>query len=441
MADLSNRRALVFDDGNYPALARRLAREFGEVMYFKPWKGTAPETAKLIVGRGYGDIIRVRDFWDVKDKVDLFVFPDIYDGDLQLELERQGFRVWGSRKAEEYEYRRGFFLDTCKEVGLETPKYKKCVGVTALREYLAEHDDLWIKVEMRGDRETWHHRNITLSTPVLDALAYYYGPVKELVPFWAVHNIDTDVEASYDGYEVTSPGGAVQWPKMAFLSYETKNMCSIVHCVKYTDLAEPVRMVNEKFGPKLAERNNRSQFGTEIKIDGDTVIFLDSTNRMPSPPGEMILELVTNLGEVFYEGAIGELVEMDLAAEFAVQVNLYSDWAGSNHLPIQVPEEIDQWVKLGDCCRDEDGIDWIVPKEVEDPISGWRKNCGGVVAIGPSIEKCIELVKERCEQIESLDTEAQIECLAESLRRIHHGEAEGIPFAEEVPEPATVIEE
>lgn len=440
---LQSKTVLVYDHGNYVETAIRLTREFGRVLYFKPWKAAGPKTNDLIVGDGYDNVERVEHFFDVVNEVDLFVFPEIYDGDLQLDLERRGKRVWGSRKGEEFEYKRGLFIETLEQVGLPVSQFKKCIGVTELREYLSEHDNQWIKIEMRGDRETWHHENIKISTPILDALAYFYGPVKELVPFWVFESVDSDIEAAYDGFLVTSPELRPQFPTTAFLGYEDKNQAHIVHAVDYDQLPEEVRMVNDKFAEPLAERWFRGAFGTEIKIVSELrdegVFFIDATCRQPSPPGEIILEQAENLGELMYYGAEGNLVEIEKSHDFGVSVNLYSDWAGSNHLPVQIPDAIRQWVKLSESYR-HDGIDWVIPKIVNDPVTGRRENIGCVVALGDSIEEAIETVTQRCEELTSFDTTYQISSLGECLRRIREGEKHGIKFSNSrIPSPSTVL--
>ena len=154
----------VYDYGNNLALAERLSREFGRVNYFKPWKDTSPETLKLVVGDGLGTVHRVRDFFapEVLHGTDLFVFPDVYDGDLQRDLISRDKRVWGSGMAEQFEYKRELFANTLKEVGLAVAPYVVCVGVSALEKELKAHDDLWVKLNLRGDGETWHHENYDL---------------------------------------------------------------------------------------------------------------------------------------------------------------------------------------------------------------------------------------------------------------------------------------
>jgi len=63
-----------------------------------------------------------------------------------------------------------------------------------------------------------------------------------------------------------------------------------------------------------------------------------------------------------------------------------------------------------------------------------------VVGLGDSIEEAIEHVKENCELVNSFDVTKQIESLMEGLKRIQEGEKQGIPFADEVPEPISVME-
>src|SRR5690348_17163928 len=157
MGDLSDKSALLYDYGYNIGLARRLAREFGRVQYFRPWKETEPESLRLAVGTGFEDIERVRHFSDAIAGSDIIIFPDIYDGDLQRDLVNRGKRVWGSRKGERLEYDRPFFLETLGKMGLSVPKYKIIQGVNELERFCIENENWWVKVNLRGDDETWHH--------------------------------------------------------------------------------------------------------------------------------------------------------------------------------------------------------------------------------------------------------------------------------------------
>jgi len=320
---LKSKTVTVYDYGNNLALAERLSREFGHVNYFKPWKDTSPETLKLVVGDGLDTVHRVKDFFapEVLHGTDLFVFPDIYDGDLQRDLISRGKRVWGSGMAEQFEYKRELFSNTLKEVGLAVSPYVVCVGVSALEKELKSHDDLWVKLNLRGDGETWHHENYALSKRKIEALRYQFGAVNEMVRFTVCETIPTTIEAAYDGFMVTSPDGSPQFPKKGFLGYETKNLAHILNAIDYDDFPEQVREVNEKFAPKLAKFFYRSAWGTEIKIaDDGKNYFLDATCRQPEPPGSIVMEQVKNLGEFMYHGAAGELRELEIEQPFGVSV-------------------------------------------------------------------------------------------------------------------------
>ena len=438
---LQQKSVLVWDWGNNVSLAERLTREFGRVMYFKPWQESSPETLKVVVGDGLTGVERVKNFYDVIHEVDLFVFPDIYCGDLQRDLISRGKRVFGSGDSEAFEFKRELFHKTLKQVGLPVAPYEVCVGMSALREYLISNDDQWIKVNMRGDGETWHHENYDLSKRKLESLEYLYGPVKEQIRFTVCETIPTTIETAYDGFLITSPTGDPQFPTTGFLGYEDKNKAHILAAIPYEDFPEQVLEVNENFAPKLAEKFYRCNFGTEIKIaDDGKNYFLDLTARAPEPPGSIIQEQVKNLGEFMYHGAAGELRELEIEKPFAVQVMLYSSWSKSNWQTVQVPDEIKRWVKLYNYCH-ADGDYQVVPRDVNNPYSDGHDQIGAVVALGDSIEEAIENVRDYCGQLKAFDTSDQLEALGECLKRIHAGEDEGISFPGKTPEPETVIEE
>lgn len=443
MDDLSKKTALVYDYDANISLARRLRREFGRVLYFCPWKSKYPETLKLAIGSGFDDIKRVKHFSDVIDDVDLFVFPEIGDGDLQLDLVKRGKRVWGSRKAERLEYDRPLFAKTLEKVGLDVAPYKVILGLDEFEQYLRENENKWIKLNMRGDDETWKHVNYELSLPKLRIYRLRYGPILDEIVFTIVDNIDSIVEAAYDGFMVTSEDGKPQFPDIGFLGYEDKSQSHILTSIPYDDFPEQLRNVNERFAPQAARYNFRSAFGTECKITEDgKIFFLDFTARQPSPPGEIIQEMVTNLGDFFYHGAVGEMVPLQIADEsdFGVQVNIYSDTSKTNWSTIRFPKELDHFVKLERCCK-KNGKMQVLPMGNPSDEKRGAENIGCVVALCCDLKQAIEKVKDYCDQIKGDGLEFKTESLAEAIKRIKEGKKEGIEFtSDKVPEPATVLE-
>src|SRR5215831_14647355 len=94
----ADRTALVFDHGLFiDAIALPLAKDFGRVLVHVPWQNGYPRSNAPTIGTGIDGIERVLQPWapDYFDAIDLFVFPDVYEGDLQEYLVSQGKRVWG----------------------------------------------------------------------------------------------------------------------------------------------------------------------------------------------------------------------------------------------------------------------------------------------------------------------------------------------------------
>jgi hypothetical protein len=437
MADLSNKVATVVDLGNYQELAIRLARDFGKVNYYKPWKRSAPSFHSLFVGDGFAEITRVRDLFRVVDETDIFIFPDVYDADLQLHLEGLGKRVWGSRNAEKFEFRRALFKETLKEVGLAVPEYEVVIGMTALRKFLADHDDekWFIKRDLlRGDGETCPAEGGPLTDAVLDEMDAYYGALRNCFTFVVEKGIDTPIEVGYDG--ICVDGRFTD----GFVDYEIKNQACIAAFTEYGDMNEHVRAVNEAFAPKLSECQFRSMWGTEIRVDGDTPYFIDATCRMPSPPGELILEMFGNLAEIMWEGSVGNFVQARPVKPFGVEVMVYADWQDAVTLPMRVPDEIRQWFKFDSACKLGD-VYHSIQFGGDEHLPWIRSQVAEIVGIGDTVEECIEKVKSYAEQFEGLRCEITMEAVAEALKEIKAGQAEGIKFADEVPKPSTILEE
>src|ERR1044071_1051006 len=185
-------------------MSERLARKpdgFKKVYYFSEWEEDYSTLNRAIMGDGYSSFDRIPDFWSVLDECDLFVFPDVGRVGLQQHLERLGKKVRGSRTGSCQELDRELFLKTLAEVGLEVPPHKVLVGVNALRSYLKDKQDIYIKVALyRGSFETCHFRNWKLDECLVDLFAVRFGPAKELVRFLCFPNIDTPIEIGADTY-------------------------------------------------------------------------------------------------------------------------------------------------------------------------------------------------------------------------------------------------
>ena len=252
--DLKDKCVLVRDYGLFVTWAQKLAESFGRVLYYCPYKSAFPRSQQYAIGTGLEGVERITNFWDHIDEADLFFFPDVYDGDLQVALREMGKPVWGAAKGEELELMRWqtkLFLK--KDLHLPVQPVERIVGVDELRVYLKESENKYVKISLlRGDFETFHHINYQLSEPILDEIENKLGPWKESKEFIVEDAIDDAVEVGYDGFTIDG-----QYPDPAFFGYEIKDVAFVGTVRPYQKLPKQLKEVNEKLSPVFESYNYR----------------------------------------------------------------------------------------------------------------------------------------------------------------------------------------
>lgn len=360
------------------------------------------------------------------------MFPDASDAGPQLELESQGYAVWGSREASDLERYRGFFLDKMDELGLPYPDTKRLIGLTELRAYLQEHDgeELYIKISRwRGDMETWRHERYAESKGKLDLIAMRMGPeLSEIVTFYVQKPVETDIEAGSDPYCIDG-----HWPDSIIVGYEKKGESYLAAVQPREEISEKIWRVNEAFTPFLKEHRYRNFFSTEVRIKDDVTSFLDPCCRCPSPAGEEQLEMYGNFGDIVWHGAHGIMVQPEYTAKFCGEAIV--SWAGEKDewRVVTIPDEIRQWFKPYACVEREGRWSW--PPDDENPVIG----C--IVGIGDTIPEVIDHLKEVAGMMKDLPVDVKVEPISDLLTEVKEAEKEGIAFTDQkIPEPSTVIE-
>ena len=82
--DFKDKTVCIIDNGLFIELAVTLSKSFGRVLYYMHWVNAFPQSNTRIVGKGIPGVERIYNYWDIKDEVDLWVFPDIYSGPNRL---------------------------------------------------------------------------------------------------------------------------------------------------------------------------------------------------------------------------------------------------------------------------------------------------------------------------------------------------------------------
>jgi hypothetical protein len=398
-----NKKILVIDNGLFLHFAETLGQSFGTVYYFSPWVCAFPKVNTLMIGQGVTNVTRVKSIWEVYSDVDLFVFLDVGYADLQLFIESQGKRVWGSRGGEILEQDRVFAKDKAQELGINVGPYEVVNGITSLRNYLKDNDDQFVKIStLRGDAETFHSLTYEMTEPLIDKIEGVLGPKKNFTEFIVEAAIHDAVEIGYDGYTIDG-----EFPEIAMFGVETKGKAYFGEVIPYKKLPESVKEVNAKLFTYLQEEKYRGMFSCELRVRDDEYFFLDPCCRMPSPPGELYGAIISNWSDIIWEGSTGILVEPNYVAKYGATLSLKSDWLPDNWLPVYFPSSISEFVRLKNyCCMDDKTF--VIPQNYPFKV-------GAVIGLGYSADDAVKNALRNAEQVNGIDIDFEEDALIDAL--------------------------
>lgn len=388
--DYSNKTVCVVDLGLFVEVAVTLSKSFGRTLYHYPWQSSPfPRSNSKLVGKGLGNIEIADYLWDLIDEVDLFVFPDIFLGDLQQQLVRLGKRVFGSRRGDELEMHRAEAKQHFASLGLPVGPYAVCQGVDDLREYLKENDNQFVKLSVnRGDFETFESPNYKFSEPKLDELESKLGAKGYTTEFICEDEIKDAVEIGYDGFCIDG-----QFPDQSLVGIEIKNKGYLGKFTQYADLPLEITDFNTKIAPTLAKYQYRNWYSTELRITGDrTPYMIDLCARAGSPPTEVALMMYQNLPDVMWYGAEGQVVAPEASHEWGAEIIIESSWADKYWQAIQFPEEFRDNIKMRNLTYINDQY-YVVPQ------SHGISEIGAICALGNTKEEAMEQCKEIASQV------------------------------------------
>ena len=432
MKDLHDIVAVCADYGTFVSLADRLSKDYRKVYYYTPIDDEYRNVKDCVIGDGLEReghrIERIDEFIDpdIIKEADLFIFPDIGWGGTQKYLRSIGKAVWGSMGADEYELYRTKFISLLKSLGLPLIHSEKIVGLTNLAKHLQNVKDKWIKINRyRENMETWHHLDYEHSQRMLECLNVEFGGVKEQIVFIVQDSIPDALELGYDGWTVDG-----QYPESSYQGFEKKNELYLGTELSYKDTPEEIKFVNKKLSPLFSEMGYRNFMATEVRVKDKTPYFIDPTFRMPGQTGEQLLETCSNLSEVIWKGANGELVKPKFDFKFAVEATLHYTENSDIWKTIRVPKEVERWVKLYHYCI-VDGV-YQFPESKNDEL-------GVVLGVGNSIEGAIERLKKNVELLSGEPVCCHLQGMTDLLDEAKKAKQKGITFAEKVPSPEIML--
>jgi hypothetical protein len=356
---------------------------------------------KAYIGYGYDELEVVSSPFEIYDQVNLWIFPDTYQGPFIEWLRDKGEIVWGAGQEQELEIERDILKKHMEKLELPVNQWKKIIGLDKLREFLFDNDNVYVKInKWRGSCESFFSKNYRLIEPELNELEYRLGPLAQLLEFVVEQPIDPAVEVGYDGYCVDG-----KYPEEWISGPEIKDKAYVGKVIPYKNLSPLITNYNEAMASTFKNYGYRNFLSTEVRIDeSQTPYMIDATHRMPCPPGSIYLELIENLGEIIWSGANGEITKGKFKAQYGVELLMESEWAIHNFQAIYYPKEYESNIKLKKACC-IDNTYYIIPQ------SYGSSDIGSIVTINNDLQKAIDEIKVIADTIEGNGITIRKDCL------------------------------
>ena len=414
---------LIYDNGSAVELARMFVGRFKKVYYFTPFTQSGfPDFNPRFIGEGIKGVDKVEHLWKLVDsnEVDLYIFLDVYDGDLASHLKSIGKKVVSAFYGGELELNRTKFQEFLKANNLPVSEFTPIIGITTLRKELSDKKDKFIKISnLRGISETLKYENSVVSSSEIDDLSYRLGDLREVIEFLIQNPIGDDRAVEW-GWESFFTGG--DFNETILIGCEVKD-CA--YYGRFMDIAAAppfVATINNAFKPALSAYGYQTHFSTEVRqVDPQTGYFTDATCRKPAPPGELMYYLIENIDEVYQGLAQGINVPFKKRFEFGVQIIIHSEWGEDHFLSVEIPEQYRDNVFLKNYAI-VDGVPRIIPQPYK------LQEVGAVVAGGNTLEEAIGKVKEIIEAIKNRNLSFPVDKLEHIQEELDKMDKLGINF-------------
>jgi len=420
----------LVDSGLFTELAVRFAREITHVRSHVPWADEFPTLNDRAVGAGLGTVEWIEDpYLDwVYDTTNVYCFPDIFFAGEQQLLARTGKPVWGSNIGDELETKRVWFRGLQEKLGLPIPRGEVVQGWTELEAYLkATNRHCFIKTtsKIRGSMETHEFWDFEQETYWLWNLRCKLGGGAEQVLFLIEEPIETPFETGIDTYNVHG-----QFPKTPMQGIEVKGKLIL----SSAQTKSPTPKALDDALTALAGELKRRHYCNFLSAEFRGNILTDLCARAPNPGIGVKMEMIRNLGEIVYKGAMGEMVEPDYEFEFGIQAAIFHDHPEEDWKQFRIDSDIRRWVKLMEFCQ-VDGLYQIIPRPPHGTKIGW------LIGVGDSIQIAAQHLKENAEALKKHPFDIKLDSLAEAIRQAEEMEKQGMEFSDQaLPDPDTVLE-
>lgn len=379
--------ALIFMD-----IANALAdKGNNEVFYFTNWQTGYPLFKDFCTGLDFEYLKKKNKhgnpllFWEevMKKDWDCVANFDVHNQDEIFAL-RQLFpnkSIWGAGRGEVLEADRIILKQWIETLGLPVNPYKVVKGVTALRSYIKENPNKYVKINIfRGDCESFCAKDIDYNRADFLKLEINLGAKAEDVLFIVEDPIDTEVEVGYDGFF-----NGHSYSDKCFLGVEYHKNLYIARVMDYDELPEPIYETLEAFSSLLEKMDYRGAISTEEKIVSFKEHYLiDVCSRLPSPLSALYPQFINNWAELVYKTGKKENCPLDIDVKYVGAFALESKRGEQEYLPISIKPSDRDKIKFQSACM------------VGDKYHSVKGNSiiATIVVGGDNPDECLEKIKE-----------------------------------------------
>lgn len=342
----------IVDYGAFTYFAERLAPHFKKVFVTVPRESGFAKTDRDDICSGISGVERLSwpDFWKRIDEVQVVWFPFINQGWMAEHLRSIGKKVISTFGGEMLERDRDLFKQTLVNCGLPVIPYKEhkegltVFGWDALRTEMKNNENFWVKMsDFRGIEETHCVRNYSESERWLFEVGHLLcsGGRLNTFPF----HLEDNVKAEEGGDDLFFNGK--KFLDRGLQSIEDKDSGCLSKVVNYKDLPFMFRNIHERTLPVFQAYGIQSPVSTEIRVVNKRLgYYNDATQRVGSPPGEIMCEIFDNLPEILVAMAYGEDIMPVASKKYGASIFLYSERLIEEATTVLIPFGIKRWVKL-----------------------------------------------------------------------------------------------
>ena len=415
-----NLSCCIIDFGLFTELCYNMGKEFGTVYYHNPTtRSPFPSMRDATIGYGIPKVKVIEDLYNYKDKIDLFIFPDVFCGDMAEDLKKQGKNVWSSGNYEWMELQRWKFLDWLKKNNMPVAHTEESIGVDELEKDLNASKDEWIvKIDRyRGDMETFPTYSPETERDYFKTLRTQFGERANEISFMRQRKFDA-VEIGYDGQIING-----KFPPLSLWGYELKGSCYIGRISSNYMLPESVAYVNKFLSEEL--KDMCGSISTEIRISkkDKKFYFIDPCQRFGNPPNQSQLVITDNLAEIFMEGSQGRIVKPQFNSKYVAQCVACSEYAVHNEMALSIPDQVRPFVKLKNLAYIH-GKYYVIP-----PEGNKLETVGAIVGVSNvSYQDAIENCKKNAACVKGFRLEIDTVYLDSAAEIVAEGKSLGVKF-------------